>query len=809
MRVIGQDLTKLKSALTHFPLQFEATISYEENNQIITLDNDNLFRVLYYYDGDILKSNMQCLEFDCEYNIEKNTNVNFQINVLYENEYITLDYGIFKVISVEKLEDENTYLIKCADALIGSMKDYEDMNITYPITLGNYLDAICNHLGLTLASSVFPNSTRIIPNELYLNMGYKFRDVLDEISQCAGSSICINNNNEVEVKSINETNDTIDEDYINQSNVTFKEKYGPINSIVLSRSAESDNVYIKDDESIEENGLYEIKIIDNQIMNDNNRSDYLQEIANNLFGLTYYEHNYASSPQGIFYYNFLDKYNVSIGNKTYQCLMLNDDVILEDGVSETLAANIPNQAKTDYSKASKTDKQLSRAMLIVDKINGEIDAKVDKDGIIAELNLAIDNGQGIVNIKGNNFILDSDNAKIDIYGNVEFEDARFRGGNILLQDDGTEEGASLKIQTPSRYTEEIVVGDVLQNKRILFNLKNFTYNQIASMCTPQSALSRLGFEAYTSNSTQQKPYEEIMWFTINEVDNENQYFSMWIFHNGDTIEEINRIKFVNGKIEDNFVFEVPNNYFGAISNIVSSNDIMNNLSLLTYEVVRETSVSGNGVSADIKADYDFTSNDVTRVQGIIARTIQPTPADFKRYDINKDGIINALDLLKIQKYIIANIGITNPGKLILNTQDIEDNILLLDGEGNEKLSIGLINGIRINDEPLEDIFVPQEIEEFTSKVNFNESVANNTHFYRQGNVVYVHYQGAGKTHSDGATLCTIPSGYRPRKSAYAPFTKNNNAYGSLNVNTNGAMSVNMISSTSASGRIYANFTYII
>ena len=103
----------------------------------------------------------------------------------------------------------------------------------------------------------------------------------------------------------------------------------------------------------------------------------------------------------------------------------------------------------------------------------------------------------------------------------------------------------------------------------------------------------------------------------------------------------------------------------------------------------------------------------------------------------------------------------------------------------------------------------ETIEEFTSKVTFNESVANNTHFYRQGNVCHICFQGEGKTHSANATLCTIPNGYRPSKAVYAPFIKNNNAYGSINISTGGVMAVNMISSTSASGRIYANFTYII
>ena len=81
-------------------------------------------------------------------------------------------------------------------------------------------------------------------------------------------------------------------------------KYGPINSIVLSRSAESDNVYLRDEESVTANGLTEIKIIDNQIMNFNNRSEYLQGILDKLDGLTFWINEYDST--GITYYDLLN-----------------------------------------------------------------------------------------------------------------------------------------------------------------------------------------------------------------------------------------------------------------------------------------------------------------------------------------------------------------------------------------------------------------------------------------------------------------------------------------------------------------------
>ncbi len=144
---------------------------------------------------------------------------------------------------------------------------------------------------------------------------------------------------------------------------------------MLSRSGESDNVYLRDEESVEENGLTEIKIVDNQIMNFNNRSDYLQGILNALNGLYYYLNDFNST--GILYYDVGDLYNVQIGENTYQCLMLNDEVNITTGIEEIIHTDMPEKSETDYSKADKTDMRINKTYLIVDKQNQTIESVVN------------------------------------------------------------------------------------------------------------------------------------------------------------------------------------------------------------------------------------------------------------------------------------------------------------------------------------------------------------------------------------------------------------------------------------------------
>ena len=306
-----------------------------------------------------------------------------QLNAVGTQLYEYLNYGNFIVKESEKQEDYNSYKITCYDKMLYSMVDYEDLGITYPITIRNYINSICAKLGLIFknANETFANYNRQIVSELYLDsggnkLGYTYRDVLDELAEVTASTICINNNDQLEIRYLTETNDTIDEDYFKDTKVDFGEKYGPVNSIVLSRSAETDNVVIKDDTSIAQNGLCEIKIIDNQIMNWNDRADYLPDIFTKLGGLQYYINDFSS--YGIMYYELGDKYTSHIGDNNYNCVMLNDEINIEQGLEELIYTEMPIPSETEYKYADSTDRKINETYLIVDKQNQAIEGVVSR-----------------------------------------------------------------------------------------------------------------------------------------------------------------------------------------------------------------------------------------------------------------------------------------------------------------------------------------------------------------------------------------------------------------------------------------------
>lgn len=383
---------RFKEQITKMGRQQNVTVTYTVDGQDHTLDfvlNDGNNRKLYnsvinsitpYYNGNLLKSVMKGLDIDSNVKIPKGSEINFKYGLFIDDDtsYEYLDYGKYIVYDVEEQKDTNSYLIKCYDKLIYSMVNYEKLNINYPITIREYINAICEYLNLKFKNKneTFANYNKEILSELYDGLGYTFRDVLDELATVTGSSICINDNDELEIRYINETNDTINEEFLKDINVNFGNKYGPINSIVLSRAEESDNVFLQDEESIKQNGLCELKIRDNQILNSNDRSDFLPDLLESLKGVEYYINDYTST--GIMYYDLLDRYTVSIKGNLYSCVMLNDEQNITQGLEELIYTEEPGPSETDYTKADKTDKKINQTYIMVDKQNQKIEELISQ-----------------------------------------------------------------------------------------------------------------------------------------------------------------------------------------------------------------------------------------------------------------------------------------------------------------------------------------------------------------------------------------------------------------------------------------------
>lgn len=289
------------------------------------------------------------------------------------------EYGTF-IVKDAKYNDENSSItLETYDLMLLAMTEYTPV-ITFPpkeeteetipdVTLGAYLQAICDFLGIELATTNFNNSDVIIDEEKY-DKSYTFRDVLTEIAQAAGGTIAIKND-KLCVLYPTATDKTVEPS--NLKSIKIGEIYGPVNSVVLARTPQEDNIF-KKDEATEK--ICEIKIENNQLM-DSHREDFIDGIYEALYDLTYYPHEIESFGIGIL--DICDLFTIeTLDGNTYTALHLSGALEITQGINETTKGAAPEVTETDYKAASKTDRVLNKTILRVDKQEGIIQGLVSK-----------------------------------------------------------------------------------------------------------------------------------------------------------------------------------------------------------------------------------------------------------------------------------------------------------------------------------------------------------------------------------------------------------------------------------------------
>ena len=204
--------------------QLDSIITYQLNGVTQTLTSEQLNGVTPTFQGAILKSVMKQLDVDSNVDIPIGTSINYKFGVLVDGTFEYLNFGNYIVYSSEKQEDLESYKLICYDKLLFSMMDNQDLGVAYPISVRDYLKALCNKLGLQFKNENdnFVNYNRMIQKELYVGQEYTYRDILDELAQVTASTICLDENDKLELRYIsNNAVDTINEEYLKDINVNF------------------------------------------------------------------------------------------------------------------------------------------------------------------------------------------------------------------------------------------------------------------------------------------------------------------------------------------------------------------------------------------------------------------------------------------------------------------------------------------------------------------------------------------------------------------------------------------------------------
>ena len=364
------------------PLKYAKIHIIEDNVDIF----DNDYIVDFQIEGNCYKDNTFIGATACKkitVNLLSDSSINLENKTIKvytgisngtKIEYILLGTFIIDTPTAEEVTQKTSFT--GYDYLVKFNEKYEDNN-TYPISLYNYLLNLCSQVGIELDNTSIVNENYMILGNPFTNNETK-KTVLEQVCQLCGGFAKITTENKLKIVNLaeNEKLDTLDGNVYNS--LSKNKKYGKINSVTINLSGvEGENTNLKDQASIDENGLTEIVISDNYFLNSQTeREKVIQELFNVLNGISYvpYEMEYYGFP----YLEIGDGIEIlDVDNTSYLTYIFDYTFKYNGGYSGTLKIKTISEVQLNVETSKQKFKRIERT---VDKINGEIVDIIEMQG---------------------------------------------------------------------------------------------------------------------------------------------------------------------------------------------------------------------------------------------------------------------------------------------------------------------------------------------------------------------------------------------------------------------------------------------
>lgn len=290
------------------------------------------------------------------------------------------DLGYFTIIEQTIDLDKNITTLKAYDAIGIMGKTKYDGGLTFGSSIGSLVEEIATKFGLAHESEEVPNLDYIVVNDQYEKVnGITYRDILSEIAGATGAvAIVSGSNNKLQLRPINKVPlETLT--YDNLRKIKLNGKYGAVNSIVLARTPQEDNIVATNDESIAENGLTEIKLANNSIMDDD-RQLFAPTLLTVADGFSFYP--FEATTEGHGWYEVCDLLNATDGTNNWPILITSISLTLGGGIKEVLKGIAPTETQTNYALAGGITKTLYNTEIKVDKQSQIIESVVEEQTIL-------------------------------------------------------------------------------------------------------------------------------------------------------------------------------------------------------------------------------------------------------------------------------------------------------------------------------------------------------------------------------------------------------------------------------------------
>lgn len=308
-------------------------------------------------------------------------NVFIGVDILENGEWITkyIPFGTFIIQKPDNEEITDKTSFDAFDFMVKFNLPFED-TLTYPCTIKDVLNAICEQCGVELATTSFANENFVVENNQFVN-GESCRDVLKAIAQISGSFARIGRDNKLYLGFLNPENyETFDDTDYNKD-IKINNTFGPVNRLVLRMSqVEGENVVVQDNESISQIGIKELVISDNPFTyTQEKRENAITQIWNKVKGLTYIDYDMKVIPRP--YMDVGDSVKIlTQDNVQYNSYLFTHELNYTGGLSGNMTATADTETETKYAFIPQLSTRMRHTEIIVDKHTGQITQIVEEKG---------------------------------------------------------------------------------------------------------------------------------------------------------------------------------------------------------------------------------------------------------------------------------------------------------------------------------------------------------------------------------------------------------------------------------------------
>lgn len=428
-----------KGYLSIVPLSNEEEIIINESKLKSFTILDEIHTPSKGFAGSVIAKELNIKFYNDDANQILNREVDAYIGVdIGEGVLNYVPYGRYIVQKPEENDSSKLNTAKAFDYMIKFNVEYSD-DLTYPCTLKDVLQSICEQADVELGTEHFTNENFVVENNQFVN-SETCRTVLSAIAQLSFTYARIGRDNKLYLGRMEFAQETFSKGQY-YGNFKMNNQYGPINQLVIGMSqVDGENVTIKDDDMIAQNGVKQLSLLDNPFTyTQQKREQVINELWNVVRGFTYMD--FSADVVARPYLDCGDTIGFERSDGHYQFSYIQSQKIeFNGGLKSTISATAETETENKYAYESQSSKTIKNTQIIVDKNKQEILAIVEDkysetEGKINKLNVDLEGVKASATLLGGNNL---QRNSLGAYGTNDFVQSQ-EGSIIAVEEENTKQ----------------------------------------------------------------------------------------------------------------------------------------------------------------------------------------------------------------------------------------------------------------------------------------------------------------------------------------------------------------------------------